>query len=471
MRYIESTGEVWLVGAGPGDPGLLTEAGREALERADVIVHDRLGSEAILEKFAHVAAQLIDAGKLPGDRRDLQDDINAVLYQEAAEGRFVVRLKGGDPFVFGRGFEEYEYLVSRGVRTRIVPGVTSALAASVGGLAPATVRGNARSFAVVTGHQKDDGIAATPRADTLFYLMAMGRLERVAEQLQSDGWSEHTPAALVTDASTYRQRAVHSTLGGIAAEVRREGLKPPGVLIVGDSAGAADSLPFPTHQPTVVLTEQGTPTRERFSAISPSVSLLPRPLWTVEQLSLASEPGLAQRLAEALRLPWIAFEDGEGVAGFVDLLLQSGLDLRSLRGRIAAAGDAAADGLRAVGIVPDLFVSDAGELANRLRSDGAALATATDAADSGLLHLPTYRRNHRQPRPVDWAFTEYVSLQREAAVARFVAAYPAAPLDRLTAVVGDDSTARAAAKAGFRAVITNLNSHSTEPAKLADLAV
>jgi uroporphyrinogen III methyltransferase/synthase len=231
-------GRVALVGAGPGDPGLLTVRGRRLLRRADVVVHDRLVDRRLLD-LAPPHALRIDAGKRPGAHALAQEDINDLLALHARRGRRVVRLKGGDPFVFGRGGEEAGALVAAGIPVEVVPGVSSAIAVPAAAGIPVTHRGVASSFAVVTGHHAGDGAGGldlerlATAADTLVVLMGVAGLPSIAARLVAAGRSTGTPAALIQAGTTPAQRTVTGTLGDIAERARLARLAPPAILVVG----------------------------------------------------------------------------------------------------------------------------------------------------------------------------------------------------------------------------------------------
>ena len=245
------SGTVYLVGAGPGDPGLLTLRGAELLRKADVVVYDRLASEALVD-LAPARAERIDAGKVSGGTRVDQRSINRLLVDRARRGRTVVRLKGGDPFVFGRGGEEALECARAGVPFEVVPGVSSAIAAPAYLGVPLTHRGVASSFAVVTGTGAggawtDLGRAAS--ADTLVVLMAAGRLDEVCRQLIDAGRSPREPAALVEWATTSRQRSVVSTLTDLPQRASGAGLGPPAALVAGPVVALTEELSWflPAH--------------------------------------------------------------------------------------------------------------------------------------------------------------------------------------------------------------------------------
>ncbi len=241
------TGFVSLVGAGPGDPELMTVKGLRRLQSADVVVFDALIPQELL-RVCRPGAELIDVGKRAGQPSAAQPAINALLVDRARRGLRVVRLKGGDPFVFGRGGEEAEALAAAQIAWEVVPGVSSAVAAAAYAGIPLTHREHAASFAVVTGHE-DERRAATrldwaalASIDTLVVLMGLGRLERVAETLIAHGRSPETPAAVISHGTTPSQRTVVGTLASIAADVALAALPAPATLVVGNVVLLRDRL-------------------------------------------------------------------------------------------------------------------------------------------------------------------------------------------------------------------------------------
>ncbi len=234
-------GSVHLVGAGPGDPGLITARGLELLRRADVVVHDRLiGAELLAEVRA--GALLIDVGKGPGHAPYSQGELNALLVEHARQGHTVVRLKGGDPFVFGRGSEEAEACNEAGVPVQVVPGISSAIAGPAAAGIPVTARGVAQSFTVLTGHGADGGglpalpVLPTLPGHTLVVLMGRAHLGQIAEQLIAAGRDPATPAACIQSATTADQRVTRASLSTIAEAADRDGLQAPVVIVIGEVA-------------------------------------------------------------------------------------------------------------------------------------------------------------------------------------------------------------------------------------------
>ncbi|MCK2218001.1 uroporphyrinogen-III C-methyltransferase [Actinomadura sp. ATCC 31491] len=231
---------VALVGGGPGDPGLITVRGRQLLAQADVVVADRLAPRALLDELAP-DVELIDAAKVPYGRSLSQETINDVLVDRARQGKFVVRLKGGDPFVFGRGGEEMIACAEAGIPVLVVPGITSAVAVPAMAGVPVTHRGVSQEFHVISVHVAPDDPKSTVdwpglarSQGTLVLLMAVERLAKVAEALLRDGRSPDTPVMVVQDGTLPTQRAVSASLSTVADRVSAAGIRPPAIVVVGD---------------------------------------------------------------------------------------------------------------------------------------------------------------------------------------------------------------------------------------------
>jgi uroporphyrin-III C-methyltransferase len=251
-----TAGTVHLVGGGPGDPGLITARGLELLRRADVVVHDRLIGPELLQQ-ARAGAELVDVGKGVGHAALAQEEISRLLVDRARRGHDVVRLKGGDPFVFGRGSEELAACRDAGVGCEVVPGVSSAIAGPAAAGIPVTARGVARSFAVVTGHQAGESgehdIAPLAAVDTIVVLMGRSNLPSFTTGLIAAGRDPETPAACIQSATTPAQRVTLATLGSIAKAAERDGLEAPIVTVIGEVArmGGAEVVPMAMSGPEV----------------------------------------------------------------------------------------------------------------------------------------------------------------------------------------------------------------------------
>ncbi|HEX9943230.1 MAG TPA: uroporphyrinogen-III C-methyltransferase [Thermoanaerobaculia bacterium] len=238
------SGIVYLVGAGPGDPRLITVLGLDRLRRADVVVYDRLVSPELLNE-APSWAERVFVGKAPGDHACRQEEINALLVRHARAGRTVVRLKGGDPFVFGRGAEEALACAEAGVPWEVIPGVSSAVGVPARAGIPVTHREVAGGFAVVTGHCAEgdrQDWAALARTDTLVVLMGLSRLPEIAAHLLFHGRGADTPVAVIAQGTLPQERVVAATLGTIAGEVARAGLRAPATIVVGEVVRVRERL-------------------------------------------------------------------------------------------------------------------------------------------------------------------------------------------------------------------------------------
>ncbi|GAA2599634.1 uroporphyrinogen-III C-methyltransferase [Actinomadura fulvescens] len=239
---------VALVGGGPGDPALITVRGRQLLAQADVVVTDRLAPRELLDELP-ADVEVIDAAKIPYGRTVTQERINDYLVEHARQGRFVVRLKGGDPFVFGRGAEEVLHCAKHGIPVTVVPGITSAVAAPAAAGIPVTHRGVAQDFHVVSAHIAPDTPASTVdwaalgRSEgTLVLLMAVERMSLIADTLMRYGRSSDTPVAVVQDGTLPGQRALTATLGTVADEMSAAGVRPPAIVVVGDVVNVAREI-------------------------------------------------------------------------------------------------------------------------------------------------------------------------------------------------------------------------------------
>lgn len=366
-----SLGHVWLVGAGPGDPGLITVNGLAALRRADVVVYDRLASRELLDE-APTGAARIDAGKSADNHTLTQEEINALLVEHGQAGRRVVRLKGGDPYVFGRGGEEALALAEAGVPCTVIPGVTSAIGGLAMGGVPVTHRAVATSFAVVTGHEDPtkphegvDWARLAGATDTIVVLMGAARLDGIARALIDGGRAATTPAAVVQEASTPRQRAVTGTLATIAEVARAARIAAPALFVVGDVAAFQQSLAPAALAPLAGKRVLVTRTRAQASTLAEALRLEgahPLLLPAIE-LDRRVDAAAATRVANALAggaYAWTIFTSANAVEVFLDALFEAGGDARSLgRTRIAAIGAATERVLRARGLRADLVPSEA----------------------------------------------------------------------------------------------------------------
>ena len=366
-------GSVDLVGAGPGDPGLITRLGAECLARAEVVVYDHLVNRRLLD-LAPASAELILAGKRAGKCVLRQPEINALLVERAKAGRRVVRLKGGDPFLFGRGAEEAEALAAEGVRFRVVPGVTAGLGATAYAGISVTHRGTASAVAFVTGHNGGDGeasgidwtaLAAFP--GTLVVYMGVARLRASCEALMAAGKPPETPSALVRNGSLASQRTVSSPLGGLADAVERSGVGSPAIVVIGEVVDHRDRLPWferlPLFGKTIVVTRpagESDGSSRILEALGADVLIAP----TVEILPPEDLGPVDSAIDRLDGFDWLVFTSVNGVRHFLGRLMGTGHDLRALgRIKLAAIGPATAEALAAfhlrADLVPESYRSEA----------------------------------------------------------------------------------------------------------------
>ncbi len=363
-----------LVGAGPGDPELITVGGAARLAEADVVVYDRLANPRLLA-LAPATAEMVYVGKMP-DRHTLrQEEINALLVECAREGKRVVRLKGGDPFVFGRGGEEAEALVAAQVPFDVVPGVTSAIAAPAWAGIPVTHRALSSSFAVVTGHEdptKDDSSIDWAKlatgVDTLVLLMGTARLAEIAQQLVEHGRAASTPAAVIEWGTLPRQRVAAGRLQDIASVARDAGIGSPAVTVVGEVAALRPELRWSDTRPLSGARVLVTRTRQQASDLSRALARegaeaveLP----TIEIIAQA-DPAEVEAAIAGLRTSaygWCVFTSANAVGLFCGHLRDAALDARAFgRAQIAAIGPGTADALAREGlradVVPERFIAE-----------------------------------------------------------------------------------------------------------------
>jgi uroporphyrinogen III methyltransferase / synthase len=435
MTTKQAVATVYLVGAGPGDPGLLTVAGARALGRAGVVVYDYLANPELL-KLAPAAAELVYVGKIGNQHTKSQQEINAILVEKARElfakiknrkskieNALVVRLKGGDPYVFGRGGEEAEYLRAQGVPFVVVPGVTSGIAAPAYAGIPVTHRDFTSTITLITGHEKeeagtgggdretgrqgdketrgtgDDGSEPVPGKGvaeeggeglsgrvnyealaklegTLVFYMGIKALPRIVERLMAAGSAPGTPAAVIRWGTRTNQQTVTGTLATIVEEVRKAGIKAPAITLVGKVVGLRPTLNWFEERPLFGQRILVTRTRQQASELSEQLAelgarVLEAP--TIEIVAPGAEelPEIDRHLAQLPAYDWVVFTSANGVRAAWERLREAGFDARHFAAsNVAAIGPATAEALEEIGIYPDLipekFVAE--ELAEALKA-------------------------------------------------------------------------------------------------------
>jgi uroporphyrinogen III methyltransferase/synthase len=359
-------GKVYLVGAGPGDVGLLTLKGLRNLQRADVIVYD-FHMNAQMLNYADRNAEFIYAGKRGGQHEMTQDQINAVLVASAQRGKTVCRLKGGDPFVFGRGGEEAEALADAGIDFEIIPGVSSSIAAPAYAGIPLTHRKYSSSFAVITGNEdvdKENSTLNWPHLaksfDTLVFLMGVKNMGRIITKLLEHGKPAGTPAAIVRWGSRPDQKTVTGTLADIAEKAAAEKISPPAIMITGDVVRLRDKLKWYENRPLfghrVLITRTYVPDYGPLEDLGAEIFEFA----TIKTMPPEDYAPLDSAIADAESYHWLVFTSANGFDYFVRRFIEKGRDIRDLKGiRICAIGPKTADSIKSFGLkidlVPDEF--------------------------------------------------------------------------------------------------------------------
>ncbi|HEX5222692.1 MAG TPA: uroporphyrinogen-III C-methyltransferase [Verrucomicrobiae bacterium] len=363
---MSKTGSIYLVGAGPGDPGLLTLRGAELLKRADVVIYDLLVNPALL-RLARPECELISRGK----RHDVsQEQLNALMIAKAREGKCVVRLKGGDPYVFGRGGEEAEALADARIPFEVVPGVSSITAAPNYAGIPLTHRGHTSNFTVFTGHEGDGKTTSALDFDqiarisgTKVILMGVTHLPELTQALLQRGMSAATPVAIVQQGTLPRQKSVVGTLGTIARLADQEQVTPPALTIIGDVVKLRKKLNWFEQRPLfgqrIVVTRsraQAAELSNRFTELGAEVLEIP----CIATRAPSNPQHLADALLELNSYDWLVFTSANGVTSFFDYFFKAFKDTRDIGGvRIAAVGPATAAKLRELHLQVDLMPDEA----------------------------------------------------------------------------------------------------------------
>lgn len=361
---------VYLIGAGPGNAGLITVKGLELVKKADVLVYDQLGTSAFLNEVPK-QCQMYDVGKSSGNHKLSQDGINKLLAQKAKEFKTVVRLKGGDPYLFGRGGEEFLYLKEHGINVEVVPGVTSAISAPCYAGIPITQRGYTSSLAIVTGHQAEKEISdvnwkAIAGIGTVVFLMSVKNIGQICHNLMAEGKPADTPVAMVRYGTLSKQKSYFGTLGTMEAIVEKEGIKPPCVTVVGKVVDLHEQLNWfeklPLFGKKIIVTRSRTQAGSLLSELQqwgaeaiecPTIRITPN----------EDDSALNDFLNCHEKYSYAVFTSVNGVNTFIEKIMNSNKDLRILYGKkIVCIGPATAEAFKQKGIVadyvPDSYVAE-----------------------------------------------------------------------------------------------------------------
>jgi uroporphyrinogen III methyltransferase / synthase len=384
-------GKVYLVGAGPGDPGLLTLKGKECLEEADIVLYDYLANPALLH-YAPATAQRIYVGRRGRGQYQDQAEINRLLIERAKEGNVVVRLKGGDPFVFGRGGEEAEAVAAAGIDIEIVPGVTAAVAVPAYAGIPVTHRTLASTVTIVTGHEdpaKPATLLEWPKlasaSGTLVFMMGMKNLPSIVGQLLSEGRPPGTPVAAIRWGTKADQQTIVGTLGDIVAKAEAAHLEPPTVIVVGEVVRLREQLNWfetkPLFGKRIVLTRAQEQARE-FSRLLAAYGAEPVEVPTIQIVPPASWQAIDDAMTRLTTYQWLVFTSVNGVKPFMDRLHAAGKDTRALAHlRLCAIGPRTAQQLETYGVTPDAVPAE-------FQAEGVIAALAHEGIRGARILIP-----------------------------------------------------------------------------------
>ncbi|GHU60108.1 uroporphyrinogen III methyltransferase [Clostridia bacterium] len=422
-------GKITLIGAGPGDPGLLTLKGAAAIASADVVVFDRLVGPGVLAMIPE-SAEKIDVGKSGGKHPVPQDEINRILVEKAEQGKNVIRLKGGDSFLFGRGGEELETPAEKNIDFEVIPGVTASIAVPAYAGIPVTHRDYTSSVHIITGHAREGGRLSidfdslTKLNGTLVFMMGVGALDMICEGLLEAGMEPEMPAAMIESGTTASQRKLISTISKLPGDARDFGIKPPSVIVVGRVCALSDRFDWYSSLPLMGCRVLVTRPKESRGTLSAKLAALGADVIEfpcVKLSEISPNEALEKALPDIAAYSWLVFTSAYGVQVFLNRLAESGRDIRCLAGRkIAVIGSETAKIFTVRGVFPDYVpdVFDAEHLADglvglvgksekvlllRARMGTPALCEKLSAAGINYLDLPLY----------DTAYTEAAGSETE----------------------------------------------------------
>lgn len=454
---------VYLVGAGPGNAGLLTIKAREILEMADVVIYDKLADEKLLNYAPN--AEKIYVGKSAGRHTLKQDEINNLLVEKSNTAKNIVRLKGGDPFVFGRGGEEALTLCENNIAFEIISGVTSAIAVPAYAGIPVTHRGIAASFAVVTGHEDPNKSESSinwekisTAVDTLIFLMGVENLPKITAKLIENGRAKDTPAAVIRNGTKFSQQIVISTLENISADVEKKNIKPPAILVVGEVVNLREKLKWFENKILFGKKIVVTRTRQQASKLTRQLENLGADVIEFPTIKIVPPSDNFKNLDAAIsdikNFDWLIFTSANGVEKFFERLKNANLDARSLSAsRIAGIGSATAEKLAGYNIIPDLIPAEfraeslVDALKNSVRGKNILIARAEVARDILPAELKNFGANVKvaaayktvadNPPEIDFSEIDLVTFTSSSTVENFVAAVGVDTLKKIkTAAIG-----------------------------------
>jgi uroporphyrinogen III methyltransferase/synthase len=431
-----SYGKVYLVGAGPGDVELITLKGYKLICRADVILYDHLIPSELL-RFAKPGAEIISVGKFAGRHTMPQEQINELLIEKAKNNEIIVRLKGGDPLLFGRGGEEAEACVQAGVDFEFVPGVTSALATPCYGGIPPTHRDCTSTVAIVTGHRKDEKEIEIPKAGTIIFLMGVSNIEKIISSLLEAGWPGRTKIAAIEKGTCYDQRVIQGTLDDFLEVTQKAQIRTPAVFIVGKVVELKGKLDWFGKKPRILL--PGThPDKYRHLGI-----IIHRPL--IKSVPLDDYTQADRVLKRLNTFDWIVFTSTNGVEFFFQRINTIGLDTREIgTAKIAAIGKTTAEKLKTFGVLADMqpklessiglleefrkiSVKDKRILLVRPKIGSSMLLDGLADTKAVIEAVVVYRNVYMEPEETDFDFIDQILFTSGSTIRAFLKRYGSVP--------------------------------------------
>ncbi|MHC4122609.1 MAG: uroporphyrinogen-III C-methyltransferase [Planctomycetota bacterium] len=445
-------GKVYLVGTGPGDAELITLKGYRLICQADVILHDHLIPLELLD-LAKPTAEIIPVGKFASRHTIPQNQINKLLSEKVKDNKIVVRLKGGDPYLFGRGGEEAAACADAGVDFEVVPAPSSALAAPSYAGIPPTHRDYTSSVAIVTGHRKDDGPIEIPKAGTLIFLMGVSNIEKIIHSLIKKGWSKETKIAAIEHATCYDQRVITGTLENFLQKTQKAILRTPAVFIVGEVVRLQEKLDWFTKKPNVlVLGNYPQKYRQLGNIVHRRI---------IDCVPLDDYTGADSTLKNIGTFDWIVFTSPNGAKYLFERLNAMHKDARTLsNAKIAVIGKTTAQKLKEFGITADMVPkneSSAGLLEEFSKLDmknKKVLLPQSEIASNelpdGLLNMqaviekvPIYKTIDRDPGPIDFDYIQKILFTSGSTVQAFVKRFGQVPQHIKSYCLGPATLARA----------------------------
>jgi len=441
-----SQGKVYLIGAGPGDAELITLKGYRLLSQADVILYDHLISPEIL-KIAKPTANLISVGKSAGQHTLPQDKINALLVETAKQNKIVIRLKGGDPFLFGRGGEEAQACADAGINFEVVPGITSALAVPCYAGIPPTHRDYTSNVAIITGHRKDEEQIEIPKAGTVIFLMGVSNIEKIIDSLVKNNWPEETKIAAIENGTCYNQRVITGNLKNFADVAKKANLSPPAIFIVGKVVELHEKLNWFTKKPNILVLGNHP---QKYAHLG---NIVHRRI--IDCVPLDDYCGVDKTLEQSLSsFGWIVFTSTNGVRFFFQRLYAVKKDVRAIASaKIAAIGKTTSDSLKEFGITADIVPkneSSAGlleEFAKLNIQDTKVLLPqseiASDELSDGLLkmqaeikRMPVYKTVEIDPGEIDFDYIDQILFTSSSTVKAFIKRFGKVPENIISYCLG-----------------------------------